>query len=416
MFRFFDSHFFKLLTLFIAFQLGNVLQTQACQLRPVAEVGNTHVYSGPTDDSELGDAGSIRVIYRDGHVYDCVRVTGDGWVLLNHGWRADANSPRAYNSWAPIQVFRGDIRLSNGSVYTQNSLGHHSAGAVHTQPEMPSPQGPDQLPQIPGVTRPRARPANIPTVGVSEDFVSFFERIATKGSRGRDGYRYELPMSAERASSIPPSVNGMTQQGPCGGLHIRSQRTNPYMNPVTACLFAAVSQEWRQTQCPDNGPNCRILYGDSGHDGSPNGWPHASHNDGQCIDLWPMRQNLQSLRTLDMSPTASPPSQFTIAHENYSSQRTSDFTDVLRKWGVEDSGSSRQFFFNDPALIEEHGYRSLAAHDEHMHVCFRNNEANQELCRNYRRDPNICHFNQPVPAESGETGPPVDNDPTTTVQ
>ncbi len=406
----------RFIVLWGAVQLSYLDIAKGCQLRPVAEVGSVIVYSEPTDDSERGDAGSISVIYRDGHEYDCTRVTPDGWVLINHGWRPDANSPRTYNSWAPATTFQGDIRLSDGRVLTQQSIYHHPGGAVTQTPQGQAPSTPGALPGETPIPRPQPRPDDLPTIGTSEDFISFFERIATRGENGRDGYRYELPMSAERNLAVPRSVQGMAQQGPCGGLHIRSQRTNPYMNPTTACLFAAVSQEWRQNHCPGNGPNCRIIYGDAGHDGSPTSWPHASHNDGQCIDLWPMRQNLRVIRSLDLSPTATPPSQFTINHPNYSSERTSQFTEVLARWGVEDSGSTRQFFFNDQALIDEHGYRSLSAHDDHMHVCFRNNEANRERCRQFRRDPNICHFNQPVPDAQNQQGPATDSDPDDSIQ
>ncbi len=336
------------------------LAEDRCEIKDTPDVRRQRTYDNPTDDAAWGDGGSIGHLLRThGRYYRCTEVTENGYVRVEHGMGY------IFTSYIPITNFRGNtIALTNGTRARVSEWTDHP----NNDSPIPHPEE-DSLPD---------------PINPNEDFLDFFRGVADRTS----GDRWELPMSGDGT------------EGPCGGKHIRSHRTRPHLQPIPACMFARVSQMWRERHCPDNAPHCRIMYGDAGFGHRmPGEWPHASHRRGQCIDIWPMRNPGAGLVETNINNRST-----------YNSDLTYQFTQLLiEEGGIETAHTRRsrpQAFFNDPRFSRL-GFRSLVAHDDHLHVCFRNTSANQRRCNNFRRNPNICHFGQnpPQPNGNGTDGP-----------
>lgn len=207
--------------------------------------------------------------------------------------------------------------------------------------------------------------------GKKGDFITRFVKKSPAVTHRRKYGIYQFPMTGM-----------LDSEGPCGSLHIRSLRSKPHMRPVSACMFTAVAQEWREKYCPANTPDCQLMFGDMSYgDEKPKEWPHATHHDGQCVDLWPVRKP-GYLGELD------------IHSPGYDSARTEALVDLLIKWGAETVKDVKkaQFFFNDPAIYAERSskIRKLANHYDHIHVCFRQNDRNYAKCRDFTVDTGLC--------------------------
>ncbi len=224
---------------------------------------------------------------------------------------------------------------------------------------------------------PGARTPPLPVRKTAEpkkgDFITRFVKISpARTSRvNKPTGLYQFPMGGKKETI-----------GPCGSKHIRSHRTRPYMRPVSACMFSAMAQEWRQKFCPDNSPDCQLMFGDMSYGGKkPREWPHKTHHDGQCVDVWPVRKPGYA-------------GEVNIRNKGYDSKRTEQLIDLMRKWGAETTANrtKAQFFFNDPRILKKKGsgVRKLRAHDDHIHVCFRSNDANARRCKAHTVDVNSC--------------------------
>lgn len=177
-----------------------------CQLRAASELGNLPTYRQPVDDAHMGDAGLVKTILTVNHPYRCTEVSPNGYVRVQHGGAFQ------FTSWIPLSAFVGNSApLTDGRTITD-------ADFTGT-PQAPSPD----------IAR-RQTPRTGNEIS-GENFMDFFRGVSPDGPHGG---RYQLPMSGANSN-----------EGPCGGLHIRGHRTRPYMTPLTACLFAGVSQEWR---------------------------------------------------------------------------------------------------------------------------------------------------------------------------
>ncbi len=181
-----------------------------------------------------------------------------------------------------------------------------------------------------------------------------------------------------------PSGQGV--QMACGSQHIRNDRSPPYATPLTACLISGAAQEWRQKFCPDNHPDCRMMIGDGSHGAKlPKEWPHATHRDGNCFDIWPMRKVGGGLKEVD-----------DYNDPVYSRERTAELVKLLHKWGSDKPGGGagigKQIFFNDSKLRDngKRLTRSISNHNGHIHVCFRDNEVNRKRCAEAKFDTKLC--------------------------
>ncbi len=355
----------------------------ACVLRQDARSRQIPVYVSPTDDTNVVNNGNVGSFLRRNQPYRCLRITANGYVQIQQGGSISFVSIAAFLG-NPLLLLPpgGQPRTLIPERNTPNGNEIRLTPVNHQGVPQPVGRRPDDGLRVGGETPPRTprlpRDPRIPNpINSGENFYQFFPQASPDGPRGSDS-RYQLPMSGAG-----------DRTGPCGGFHIRGHRTPPYLNPTTACLFAGASQQWQQEVCRGNQANCRIMYGDFGHNGrEPSEWPHASHNNGECMDIWPMRRPGHGL---DQGVT--------VNSGSYSSALTGRFAQMLVQWGIETTprpggNGTPQMFFNDPNLSSL-GFRNLIHHDDHMHVCIRDNAANRRKCQQqFNRDPNICHFNQ----------------------
>lgn len=215
------------------------------------------------------------------------------------------------------------------------------------------------------------------------------QRVQTRRPGRRGGGRvsvdvYELPTQTTEDGQV---------QFACGSRSIRSHRTLPYMNKTSACMLAGMAQEWRQEFCPENTPDCQLLIGDAsfGHQ-MPGTWPHSTHRRGLCVDIWPIRK----------AGTSGEVSQFS---ENYDPARTRQLVELMIKWGSDTRTGGpqigNQLIFNDTRMggdtrltrILDREMRMRGQnrpHDDHIHVCFRDNELNRRRCEEATFDTNLC--------------------------
>lgn len=206
------------------------------------------------------------------------------------------------------------------------------------------------------------------------DFIDRLVKLAPSQSRrlgkGKQSL-YQLP-----SESSEPSMSM------CGMNHIRSDRAKPFLRSVSACMMAGLAQEWRETVCPTNSPDCRLMMGDASYGNrKPGHWPHKTHHDGQCVDIWPVRK--PGYR-----------GELTIHSKGYDRERTRKLVALMVKWGAETTKTKKkaQFFFNDPSLYKDKslGIRKLGNHDNHIHVCFRQNDSNYNRCKKHTVNVNLC--------------------------
>lgn len=219
-----------------------------------------------------------------------------------------------------------------------------------------------------------AAPARQPVKG---DFIERLVKLApnqsTRLGKGQDSRVYEIPMG------------GQSQEiGPCGSKHIRRKRSPGFMRTTSACMFTAMAQEWKEKFCPNDSPDCQLLYGDMSYgDRQPKSWPHSTHHDGQCVDVWPVRKPGKA-------------GELNIHNKDYDSARTKKLVELMVKWGAENRppGSTKktQLFFNDPVILKDQslGVRSLVNHDNHIHVCFRSSPENYKRCKEFKLNTKLC--------------------------
>lgn len=172
----------------------------------------------------------------------------------------------------------------------------------------------------------------------------------------------------------------MGSRGPCGSLNYNPDMgpVNPkyvYANPLTACVFTSVLQEWKKNVCPSRDAGCRIAFGDISHKtdaGFMN--RHNTHTDGYCIDIRPMRKG----------GFENAPLWYTNA--DYDRDMMRKLVATLRQHG----GSN--IYFNDPKIRRESNgaVQRAGGHDNHIHVCFKNNATTRKACNNLKVDPNVC--------------------------
>jgi hypothetical protein len=169
-------------------------------------------------------------------------------------------------------------------------------------------------------------------------------------------------------------------RGPCGSFNYnpRGGTPNPnhiYINPLTACVFTSVLQDWKKNTCPSHRAGCRVAFGHISHKSDPSfGGAHKTHTDGYCIDIRPMREG--SFENAGL----------TYRSGDYDRDMMLKLVSKLRKAG----GSN--IYFNDPKVRSANSgaVKKAGGHDNHIHVCFKNNERTRDTCNNLTVDPNVC--------------------------
>ena len=160
-------------------------------------------------------------------------------------------------------------------------------------------------------------------------------------------------------------------RGACGSFHYNADKplgVDAYANPLTACVFTAVMQEWKKDFCPSHKAGCRLQWGDISHKNAPRFNGHMTHTDGYCIDIRPMRKG-------DFGD-----GPMTYTSKGYDRQMTGKLINLLKKRG----GSA--MYFNDTRL----GTRAVHGHHNHVHVCFKDNKTTRATCDNLKVDPKVC--------------------------
>jgi hypothetical protein len=201
-----------------------------------------------------------------------------------------------------------------------------------------------------------------------------------------EGLRSMMKSRKARPRGLATSRRGLVQmplrgnRGPCGSFfynasphHIKNEN-RVYANPLTACVLTSVMQEWKKNICPSHQAGCRFSFGDISHPTDPSFMrKHSTHTDGHCVDIRPPRKG-----------------EFENSGMSY-------------RWGGYDRGMMRKLaalvkksggtniYFNDPAIRNEFkGVRRAGGHDNHIHVCFKDNPATRNTCDNLKVDPEVC--------------------------
>lgn len=176
--------------------------------------------------------------------------------------------------------------------------------------------------------------------------------------RNTDGRRLlEFPTSIESA-----------HVGACQSRHYSPDggRVDQYIAPHTGCAFASVLQDWNEI-CPGTDSGCRLAWGDISHKTQVEFNGHKSHTGGECIDMRPIRKQGGG--------------PLTYRHQMYDQEKTQQLINLLREKG------GTAVLFNDPGIS---GATEWAGHDNHIHVCFRNDTKVRDTCEDYEPDYNRC--------------------------
>ena len=158
--------------------------------------------------------------------------------------------------------------------------------------------------------------------------------------------------------------------GPCGSHHYTPDPppgTDAYAEPVANCAFTAVLQEWKKNHCPERS-GCTIAWGDISHKTKAIFNGHADHQEGECIDIRPLRKGEfvdGGIRWLD---------------RGYDRNKTKELITMMKQMGA------NVVLFNDVSA----GGQRLAGHNNHIHVCFKKNPTTEKLCQNLKVDGKIC--------------------------
>lgn len=159
--------------------------------------------------------------------------------------------------------------------------------------------------------------------------------------------------------------------GPCGSFHYSPDQpvgVDAYTNPLTACVLTSAMQDWKKNVCKDQA-GCTMSWGDISHRTDPGfGGVHVSHTDGQCIDIRPMRKGGFVNGGL------------TYGSRDYDRDMTKKMIDMFREKGA------TTVIFNDPKIAANR----VSGHDNHVHVCIKDNKKSQETCNNLQVDPAVC--------------------------
>lgn len=235
---------------------------------------------------------------------------------------------------------------------------------------------------------------------------------ATPNTPAKGGYWDGLRDMLRNPKKRPKQLNthrGLVQMplegasgsiGPCGSVHYNPDKpkgVDAYANPLTACAFMSVLQDWKKNSCPDNSRGCRVAWGDISHKTSAKFNGHATHTDGQCIDIRPLRKGsfenaglcaFQMVKTTKWVRSKGRkvkvsawvcPSSGTPAG-GYDRAKTTELITALKKAG----GSN--VYFNDTAT----GGGKMSGHSNHIHVCFKNTPQTKETCDKFVPDVNVC--------------------------
>lgn len=178
--------------------------------------------------------------------------------------------------------------------------------------------------------------------------------------------------------------------GPCGSFHYSPDKpkgVDVYTNPLTACAFSSVLQDWKKNSCPSNSAGCRISFGDISHKTRPLFNTHRTHTDGQCIDIRPMRKGgfVDAGMNYGSSRCVKRKNGRCVKYggglnPQYDQDKTRELVQKLKAAG------GTQVYFNDTST----GSGPMSGHSNHIHVCFKNTKQVRETCDNFVPDLNVC--------------------------
>ncbi len=179
----------------------------------------------------------------------------------------------------------------------------------------------------------------------------------------------------------------------CGAYRARN-RSPLFFTPQAGCMMAAVAQSWRQNHCPNNDDHCRLVVGDASHgDGVPSDWPHSTHRDGRCIDIYLPRRPGGGLSDSAGSRGAASRELTTALVQTLVDHGAAPNSDAAPGSGVIHNS-------NIPHTI------SWAGHGNHIHVCFPEHSSNQRICEQTRFDTGLCPELTIPQRHDGERGEP----------
>lgn len=184
-------------------------------------------------------------------------------------------------------------------------------------------------------------------------------------------------------------LEGRGNVGPCGSHHYSPDKpvgVDAYANPLTACVFSSVLQDWKKNNCP-NRSGCTLSWGDISHKTKPRFNTHQTHTDGQCIDIRPMRKGGFADAGLNYGGSVCTKRRGrkcvkwkTSLNPAYDQATTKQLVQKLKAAG------GTNIYFNDTST----GSGPMSGHSNHVHVCFKDNAKTRSTCDGFVPDLNVC--------------------------
>lgn len=202
-------------------------------------------------------------------------------------------------------------------------------------------------------------------------FLNFLKEIENNKNRCPKNSSYACNRGLVRMPVVGENA------GFCGSHHYgadNSRNDDAYAAPHTACAAVALAQEWKKSFCTSANEGCRLAWGDISHKTRPRWNGHATHTDGECIDIRPMSKG----EFTDFGKT--------YRSGDYDRNTTRKLLQLAKKMGA------TELYFNDPQLRKDAstGAEYMPGHDNHVHFCFRQTPAVAQTCAALKVNPKLC--------------------------
>jgi len=229
-------------------------------------------------------------------------------------------------------------------------------------------------------------------------------RLPTLGVGRTVGFCGTTHFNPDMLAMMPDQLEAYETDKTIGSGIQRLQEVASYVSDTVACTMVDIAQEWTKTcEVFNKDKNvCALGWGDAAHRDKTKFNGHKTHGYGDCIDLRPIRKG--NLNDWYRKNSNLPNVNVFLrrgAFKTWPISHTDDFydRDLTRKLLhlLKEKGGENIVFF-DPGMEGDSkskkekmpAYKSHDSHRSHIHVCFKENKANRERCKNFRYDRAIC--------------------------